>query len=141
MARNTHAVKKAQKQLDDVLGGERLPDHSDVDQLPYITAILKETLRWAPPNPIGSAHRLMEDDIYKGMFIPAGTTVMENIWSVHSSNRGRTSPDAQGRGICYDKNVYPDPETFRPERFLTKDGKLDPSVKDPEARIFGSGRR
>ena len=93
MARNTRAVKKAQEQLDEVLGGERLPEQSDIDQLPYVTAIVKETLRWAPPNPIGSAHRLMEDDIYKGMFIPAGATVMENIWSVHSSNPGRMSPD------------------------------------------------
>ena len=70
---------KAQKQLDDVLGGERLPERSDMDQLPCIAAIVKETLRWAPPLPLGSAHRLTEDDIYKGMFIPAGATVMENV--------------------------------------------------------------
>jgi len=37
--------------------------------------------------------------------------------------------------------VYPDPKTFDPERFLDKDGKIDPTVKDPEARTFGSGRR
>ena len=80
MARNPHTAKKAQKQLDDVLGGERLPEHSDIDQLPYIAAIVKETLRWAPPDPLGAAHRLMEDDIYKGMFIPAGATVIENTW-------------------------------------------------------------
>jgi len=46
-----------------------------------------------------------------------------------------------GRGICHDEKVYPGPETFSPERFLGPDGKIDPSVKDPEARIFGSGRR
>ena len=86
MARNTHIVKKAQQQLDCVLGGGRLPEHSDMDQLPYITAVIKETFRWAPPVPIGVPHRLMEDDIYKGMFIPAGATVVENIWSVHTSS-------------------------------------------------------
>jgi hypothetical protein len=85
MARNTHVVKKAQKQLDEVTGGERLPDHSDMAELPYITAIIKETLRWAPPLPIGVPHRLMEDDVYNGMFIPAGATVIENIWCVFSS--------------------------------------------------------
>jgi len=83
MARETHVMKKAQKQLDDVLGGERLPGHSDMDQLPYITAIIKETFRWAPPVPLGVPHRLMEDDIYKGVFIPAGATLLENLWSVH----------------------------------------------------------
>ena len=83
MARNTQVMKKAQNQLDDVLGRDRLPEHSDIDNLPYITAIIKETFRWSPPVPIGLAHRLMEDDVYKGMFIPAGTTLLENIWLVH----------------------------------------------------------
>ena len=82
MARNTHVVKKAQKQLDDVLGGERLPEHSDIDELPYIAAIIKETFRWSPPLPMGTSHCLMEDDIYNGMFIPAGTILLENLWSV-----------------------------------------------------------
>ena len=45
------------------------------------------------------------------------------------------------RAICYDESVYPDPHTYDPTRFLDKDGKIDPSVKDPEARVFGSGRR
>lgn len=65
MARNTHIVKKAQ------------------DQLPYITAIIKETFRWTLPVPIGASHRLMEDDVYKGMLIPAGTMLLESLWLVH----------------------------------------------------------
>jgi len=44
------------------------------------------------------------------------------------------------RAICYDETVYPAPHTYNPERFL-KDGKLDPSMEDPEDRIFGTGRR
>ena len=44
------------------------------------------------------------------------------------------------RAVCYDETVYPEPHKYDPERFL-KDGKLDRSVKDPEDRIFGSGRR
>ena len=73
-------MRAAQHQLDSVLGGERLPDLSDLDDLPYIVAIVKETLRWAPPFPIGTTHRLMENDEYCGMFIPGGATVLENIW-------------------------------------------------------------
>ena len=84
MARNTHVLKKAQKQLDDVTGGDRLPEHSDIDKLPYITATIKEIFRWSPPVPISIPHRLMEDDVYKGMFIPAGATVVDNVWWVHS---------------------------------------------------------
>jgi len=124
MARNTDIMKTAQRHLDDVLGGERLPDHSDIDNLPYIMAIVKETFRWAPPVPIGVTHRLMEDDVYREMFIPGGATILENIWA-----------------ICYDESVYPEPHTYNPARFLDKHGSIDPSVKAPEARIFGSGRR
>ena len=80
MARNTDIMITAQNQLDSVLGGERLPDHTDIDDLPYIAAIVKETLRWAPPFPVGIAHRLMEDDVYRGMLIPGGAMMVENIW-------------------------------------------------------------
>jgi cytochrome P450 len=66
---------------------------------------------------------LMEDDIYKGYHIPKGATVIENTWA-----------------ILHDPSVYPEPHVFNPERFL-KDGKLDRSVRDPEDRVFGSGRR
>ena len=91
-------VRLAQQQLDEVLGRERLPDFSDMPRLPYIPAIAKEVLRWRPPTPIGASsynvarciglaklvsgtpNRLMEDDVYNGQFIPAGTTIMDNTW-------------------------------------------------------------
>lgn len=44
------------------------------------------------------------------------------------------------RAIFHDENVYPEPDRFNPDRYLTEDGKLDPSVRDPEA-AFGYGRR
>ena len=80
MARNTDIMRTAQRQLDSVVGWGRLPDHSDIDDLPYIVAIVKESLRWAPPAPMGTTRRLMEDDVYRGMFIPRGATMVENIW-------------------------------------------------------------
>jgi len=91
-------VRLAQQELEEVLGGERLPDFSDMPRLPYISAIVKEVLRWRPPTPLGasscqvmlsvnltrlatgSPNRLMEDDVYKGQFIPAGSTIMDNTW-------------------------------------------------------------
>ena len=44
------------------------------------------------------------------------------------------------RAMFYDESIYPMPYTYDPERYL-KNGQLDPSVKDPEERVFGSGRR
>jgi cytochrome P450 len=115
--------KKAQKEIDQLLGGERLPTLSDQDDLPYISAMIKEIFRWHTPLPISVPKMLREDDVYKGYLLPKGATVMENVWTVFQ-----------------DPVVYPEPHIFNPERFL-KDGKLDRSVKDPEDRIFGSARR
>lgn len=80
MAQNTDVMRTAHRQLDSMIGGGRLPDHSDIDNLPYIVAIVKETLRWAPPLPFGMPHCLMEDDVYRDMFIPGGAMVVENLW-------------------------------------------------------------
>lgn len=75
-------MRKAQEELDRVLEGERLPDFSDEEDLPYITAITKELYRWGCPFPIGVPKRLMEDDTYNGHFLPAGAIIVENIWCV-----------------------------------------------------------
>jgi len=91
--------------------------------LPYIDALVKELLRWSPPFPIGIPNRVMQNDFYRGYLIPEGATVIQNIWA-----------------IFRDPNIYPDPETFNPDRFL-KDGKINPLVLNPEDRVFGAGRR
>jgi cytochrome P450 len=145
MALNPHVARKAQEELDRVVGGDRLPDLSDQEDLPYISAILKELLRWGCPTPIGVPKRVIEDDTYDGYFIPAGATVIENIWWVSAQALRQRCGGASGaheniRAMFYDESTYPSPHTYDPERYL-KDGKLDPSVKDPEERIFGSGRR
>ena len=80
MALHPHVVKRAQEELDRIVGNERLPELSDWENLPYISALLKELLRWACPLPIGVPKRVMEDDVYKGYHIPAGATIIENIW-------------------------------------------------------------
>jgi len=123
MAIHPEIQKRAQKEIDQLLGGERLPVLSDQDDLPYISAMIKEVYRWHTPLPLSIPKSLMEDDVYKGYLLPKGSTILENVWAVFN-----------------DPVVYPEPRTFNPERFL-KDGKLDLSVKDPEDRVFGSSRR
>ena len=123
MVLNPEVMKKAQEELDRVVGRGHLPDFSDRENLPYINAVVKELLRWSPPAPISIPNRTMQDDVYRGYFIPTGATVIQNVWA-----------------ICRDPNIYPDPEAFNPDRFL-KDGKIDPLVFSPEDRVFGAGRR
>ena len=68
--------RKAQEELDRVVGPNRLPDFSDYDNLVYIQAIALESIRWIIIFPLGVSHRLICDDEYKGFFIPRGTTIM-----------------------------------------------------------------
>jgi cytochrome P450 len=80
MALNPCTMKKAQEELDKVVGNDRLPDFSDQVDLPYTSAIVKEVLRWGGLAPIGVPRRVIKDDIYNGYFIPAGATIIENTW-------------------------------------------------------------
>jgi len=84
MAINPEIQKRAQKEIDQLLGGERLPMLSDQDDLPYISAIIKEVYRWHTPLPLSIPKALMEDDVYKGYLLPKGATVLENLWAVGS---------------------------------------------------------
>ncbi|RDX44595.1 CyP450 monooxygenase [Lentinus brumalis] len=123
MASNPDVQKKAQAELDAVIGPTRLPDFADQDSLPYIGALIKELLRWRSVVPLGIPHRSLEEDEYRGYRIPKGSIVISNIWA-----------------YSRDPSVYPDPEAFMPERFL-KDGKLNPDVRDSATIAFGYGRR
>ncbi|KAJ3511009.1 hypothetical protein NLJ89_g4348 [Agrocybe chaxingu] len=72
--------RKAQAEIDKVLGGERLPEFSDFGKIPYIDAMLKELVRWKPTVPLGVQYSVIADDIYNGYHIPAGSTVYVNAW-------------------------------------------------------------
>jgi cytochrome P450 len=82
MAIFPEAQKKAQEELDRVIGSDRLPLTSDKASLPYIEAMVKETHRWHPVAPMGLPHCAMEDDSINGYRIPKGALVMTNIWYV-----------------------------------------------------------
>jgi len=115
MVRYPEVYKKVQEEIDHVIGNKRLPTHDDRDSLPYLDCVLKEVLRWNPPAPL-SPHRVMEDDIYQGYHIPAGAIIIPNIYVM--------------------MQACPQPEVFRPERFME-----DPETPDPLEVIFGFGRR
>ncbi|KAG6381871.1 cytochrome P450 [Boletus reticuloceps] len=115
MVKNPRIWKRAQAEIDAVVGMDRLPEFEDRQYLPYVDAIIRESLRWKPIVPMGVPHAVTSDDIYKGYYIPRGTA------------------------ISRDKNRYPDPEAFIPERFLDSEGRLNQD--DPADFVFGFGRR
>ncbi|KAL5511417.1 hypothetical protein ACEPAH_4633 [Sanghuangporus vaninii] len=116
--------KKAQAELDAVVGTSRLPTLDDKKDLPYVTAVMKELLRWHVSAPQSLPHMLKEDDEYDGYYLPKGAIVLGNSW-----------------GILHDPALYPDPMEFKPERYFDAEDRLDFSAKDPADYAFGYGRR
>ena len=80
MAMHPEMQRKAQAELDRVVGGDRMPTFQDRESLPYLNALLKEVLRWHPVAPIAVPHRSIADDEYNGYHIPAGTIVIASVW-------------------------------------------------------------
>lgn len=72
--------KKAQEEIDRVIGNNRLPVSSDKDSLPYIWATVKETHRWYPVVPMAIPHCASEDDTIRGYRIPKGSILIPNTW-------------------------------------------------------------
>lgn len=71
---------KARDELNTVLGKYQMPTFDDHDSLPYLSAIVKETLRWQNIAPIAIPHMLIKDDEYRGYSFPAGAVVVPNTW-------------------------------------------------------------
>ncbi|KAJ6456446.1 cytochrome P450 [Mycena sanguinolenta] len=112
---------RAQAEIDKVLGSERLPTHADHCSLPYVEAIIMEILRWNPPIPLTS-RKLTSDVAYGNFLLPRGCNVVANIW-----------------GMNHDEELFPDPEEFRPERFLGLKG--EESLRRVQQATFGFGTR
>lgn len=72
--------KRAQDEIDRVVGPDRLPTFDDRSELPYLECIVQEIYRWNPASPLAVAHKLMRENEYEGYFIPAGTVIVPNIW-------------------------------------------------------------
>ncbi|KAH8100255.1 cytochrome P450 [Cristinia sonorae] len=116
------AQKRAQEELDRVVGPDRLPTFADWPNLPYVTGLLRETIRWHTPIPCAYRNPV-KDDLYEGYFIEKDSTVLVNFW-----------------GMLYNEESFPDPGEFRPERWSDVSLHGDKDV-DPFEFAFGFGRR
>lgn len=117
--------RKAQAELDEVVGQDRSPDWSDIDsgRFPYLTALVKEVLRWRTVTVLaGIPHANTVDFQYQGYHFPAGTSFTGNMWAIHRNPRD-----------------FPDPDNFKPERFMK--GSENPYPNTRGSNPFGWGRR
>jgi len=73
-------LKTAHEEIERVVGHDRLPDFSDRPNLPYVEAVVRETVRCALVMPLSLGHTSLRDDEYNGVFIPKGTLVASNVW-------------------------------------------------------------
>ncbi|KAL0566828.1 hypothetical protein V5O48_015172 [Marasmius crinis-equi] len=121
--------KKAQEEVDRVVGRNRLPTIEDEKNMPYVHAIIKEVERCHNPFWLGTPHVNSADFTYRGQFIPKDTVLVLNTYTMH-----------------HDPARHPDPHTFNPDRYIN-----DPTLASESANLanpyerdhwmFGVGRR
>ncbi|KAF6172572.1 hypothetical protein GIB67_007085 [Kingdonia uniflora] len=121
---NRDVVEKARDEMDNYIGRERQVEEADITNLPYLQAILKESMRLYPGSPLLLPHEAMENCTIGGFNVTAGTRVMVNAWKIQR-----------------DPRVWSDPLEFRPERFLTSHVDVNVRGQHFELIPFGSGRR
>ncbi|KAL8377650.1 hypothetical protein RB595_008373 [Gaeumannomyces hyphopodioides] len=135
LMQNPRVRRRAQDEIDRVLGErrpgtaedegreqpQRLPTWDDLPRLQYLKLVLQEVYRSSPLSPLGIPHASLEDDEYRGMFIPRGTVVYQNVWAMN-----------------HDRTVYSDPDTFLPERYLAKGSVISSSSNSSSDDVDGA---
>jgi len=118
-------LRRLQQELADVVGFDRNASESDLDRLPFLRCVVKETLRLHPPIPV-LLHETAEDCVVGGYSVPRGSRVMVNVWAI-------------GR----DRGSWKDADAFRPSRFAPGGDAAGLDFKGGcfEFLPFGSGRR
>jgi 5-O-(4-coumaroyl)-D-quinate 3'-monooxygenase len=122
LIRNPRVQKKLQEELDRVVGRDRVMSETDFQTLPYLQAVVKESLRLHPPTPLMLPHKASTSVKIGGYNVPKGANVMVNVWAV-----------------ARDPKVWSNPLEFRPERFLEEN--IDIKGSDFRVLPFGAGRR
>ncbi|KAG7983078.1 hypothetical protein I3843_04G086000 [Carya illinoinensis] len=120
--KHPRVMKKLQKELEDVVGLERMVEESDLDRLEYLDMVVKETMRLHPAGPLLIPHEATEDITIEGFHIPKKSRLIVNAWA-----------------IGQDPSVWTDAEKFFPERFVGSN--IDLRGRDFQLLPFGSGRR
>ncbi|KAF7082007.1 hypothetical protein CFC21_085896 [Triticum aestivum] len=126
LIRHPDILKQAQKELDAVIGRDRLVLESDLPRLNFLNAIIKETFRLHPSTPLSLPRMATEECEVAGYRIPKGTELLVNVW-----------------GIARDPALWTDPLEFRPARFLPGGSHADIDIKGGDFGLipFGAGRR
>ncbi|GMP31569.1 hypothetical protein CsSME_00005727 [Camellia sinensis var. sinensis] len=122
LLRNPETLNRAKVELEQAIGKGKPIEESGVSHLPYLQAIVKETLRIHPPVPFLIPRKVESDVEVRGYIVPQGTQVLVNVWAI-------------GR----DPNIWLNPTSFMPERFLGLE--IDVRGRDFELIPFGAGRR
>ncbi|KAJ7184892.1 cytochrome P450 [Mycena filopes] len=121
-----HVQNMAHEEIDRVIG-DRMPTLEDLEDLPYVRAIILEVHRFYPVAPLSLPHATVAAGVYKGFVIPKGATIFANVW-----------------GIYRDPALFDDPDDFIPDRYLLTENGTKPGVDGSDLRHtlpFGFGRR
>ncbi|KAH9604301.1 hypothetical protein KSS87_000855 [Heliosperma pusillum] len=121
---NRSALKKAQDELDNIVGKERQVSETDLKNLVYLAAVVKETMRLYPAAPFSIPREAVSDCIISDYHIPARTRLFINLYKIQR-----------------DPEVWSEPLEFRPERFLTTNKDYDVRGQTFSYLPFGSGKR
>ncbi|KAI4111224.1 MAG: hypothetical protein LQ339_000685 [Xanthoria mediterranea] len=129
MVLHPEVVEKAQHELDQVVGPNRLPTWEDKSRLPYMTSLIKELHRCCGVGGLGVPHATTKDEFYRGRLIPKGAGVVPNLTAFY-----------------HDEQLYPNPDVFEPERFRedhldSASSAIQPDCINRDHFNYGFGRR
>jgi cytochrome P450 len=119
MAAYPEIQKKAQEEIDRVIGPDRMPELDDYEDLPYVQALVNEVHRFRTVSTLSAPHAATEDIVYGDYVIPKGTAIYQNSW-----------------GLFHDETIWENPSQFNPDRFIK-----NPELAKYAEYAFGCGRR
>lgn len=119
---NPEKLKKVHMELQEIIAKGKPVEESDISQLPYLQAIVKETMRLHPPVPLLLPRKADTDVKLFGYTVPKNAQVLINVWAI-------------GR----DPNLWENPTLFEPEKFIGSE--IDVKGRNFELIPFGAGRR